>query len=111
MKIGPSWNLNALRPVSGSCSRISPPMISAGMRSGVNCILLNESPRRAETDLTSFVFPSPGTPVSIACPPASSATRRSSTASSCPTNTFASSVLSLAIDSEIVLSLSIAGVC
>jgi len=67
-KMGPLENLNSFPPPSLS-TIICVPTMSAGMRSGVNCILLNSNPRALLKDLTSSVLPSPGRPSIRTCPP------------------------------------------
>ena len=78
-KIGPCTNRKARRPVPGSSSINSVPVMSLGMRSGVNCTRENVRAKAWDTVCTSNVFASPGTPTSTTCPPARSAATRSST--------------------------------
>ncbi len=80
-------NANLRRPVSGSSWRMSVPVMSEGIMSGVNWIRRNERLRIFETVLTSKVLASPGTPTSRTCPLANSPVRSSSTTSSWPTMT------------------------
>src|SRR5450432_1888989 len=87
-KRGPSLNLKNRLPVAWSSSSISVPIISVGMRSGVNCIRRKERFSACDKVRTISVFASPGTPSSKQCPPASKATINSSRISSCPTITF-----------------------
>ena len=47
------------------------PMMSAGIRSGVNWMRENLSPTHSASVRTSIVLPRPGTPSSSACEPAS----------------------------------------
>src|SRR3990167_7386995 len=61
-KIGPLMNLKNLLPVAWSCSSISVPVISAGIKSGVNCMRLNFRFKTSARVLTSNVFARPGTP-------------------------------------------------
>ena len=80
-KTGPCWNSNCRRPPAASITMFVPRM-SAGMRFGVNWILLKE---RSSTSLrvrTNSVFPSPGTPSSRTCPWAKRAVRTPSTMAS-----------------------------
>ncbi len=63
-KIGPGRKVNLRRPVSGSSWRMSVPVMSAGIRSGVNCMRLKERCRIFDTVLTSSVLARPGTPTS-----------------------------------------------
>ena len=91
-KIGPFWNWKCLRP-SGSSRMMFVPMMSAGMRSGVNWIRENESSSPAASVLTRRVLPRPGAPSSRTCPPAKSPTRTSVTTSSYPTMIFPTSPL------------------
>ena len=62
-KIGPCWNWKCFRP-SASSTMMLVPMMSAGIRSGVNWMRENESSSPSESVLTSSVLPSPGTPSS-----------------------------------------------
>jgi hypothetical protein len=61
-------NLNVLFSVSGSMSINSVPVISIGIRSGVNWILLKLRSQISAIDLIKSVFASPGTPTSSVCP-------------------------------------------
>ena len=56
-KTGPGINLKDL-----FSSKISDPIISEGIRSGVNCIRLKLKPSVCEIVLTNKVFANPGTP-------------------------------------------------
>ena len=76
---GPGANRNARLPVPGSSSINSVPVMSLGIRSGVNCTRVNVRSSARATVCTSNVLASPGTPMSTTCPPASSAATRSST--------------------------------
>ena len=60
--IGPLKNRKFLCSVSGSISISSVPVISLGIKSGVNCILLNERSQISAIDLINNVFAKPGTP-------------------------------------------------
>ena len=63
-KIGPAMNVNRRRPVSGSSWRMSVPVMSEGIMSGVNWMRRNERLEIRATVLTSSVLASPGTPTS-----------------------------------------------
>ena len=89
-KIGPFSNLNSRNPWSFSMIRLVPTM-SAGIRSGVNCILENWQSIVCASVRTSIVFPNPGTPSKRALPPAKSVTRVFLTNSFWPTITVATS--------------------
>jgi hypothetical protein len=58
--------------------------MSAGIRSGVNWMRFALSPITVDSVSTRSVLPSPGSPISSACPPESIAARLSPTTSSCP---------------------------
>ena len=88
-KIGPFTN-RSRRPPSPS-SRISVPVMSDGIRSGVNWMRLKSRSRIAASVLIRSVLARPGTPVMRQCPPVNSASSTCSTTSSCPTMTFRSS--------------------
>src|SRR5215218_1930582 len=88
-KTGPLTNRRLRTPPSSS--RISVPVMSAGMRSGVNWIRLKLRSRISASVFTSSVFASPGTPVIRQWPPVKSAIRIWSTTASCPTITLRSS--------------------
>src|SRR6266850_4718200 len=88
-KIGPFTNRS--RRVPCSSSRISVPVMSDGMMSGVNWIRLNCRSRMSASVLMSSVLASPGTPVIRQWPPVKSAMSTCSTTSSCPTMTLRSS--------------------
>ena len=60
------------------------PVMSEGIRSGVNWIRRNERLRICATVLTSSVLASPGTPTSSTCPRAKRPIRSCSTTSSWP---------------------------
>ena len=93
-KIGPLINRNMRLPVPESSSRISVPVMSDGMRSGVNWMREKSSSSASATVDMSRVFASPGTPTSKQCPPANSAVSNSSITLSCPTITLAISLRS-----------------
>ncbi len=78
-KIGPFANLKKRFPVAWSSSSSSVPVMSLGIRSGVNCTREKLRSSACATVCTSSVFASPGTPTSSTCPPARSAATRSST--------------------------------
>jgi hypothetical protein len=63
------------------------PVMSAGIRSGVNWMRWNSPATARARAFTSSVFPTPGTPSISAWPPASSVTSARSMASFCPTIT------------------------
>jgi hypothetical protein len=77
-------NVNRRRPVSGSSWRMSVPVMSDGIMSGVNWMRRNERLEIRATVLTSSVLASPGTPMSRTCPRANRPVRSSSTTSSWP---------------------------
>lgn len=79
-KRGPSINLNSLL-----LSRISVPMISEGIRSGVNWIRLYFKSNVSEIAVTSKVLASPGTPISRQCPLLNIEINTLLMTSSCPT--------------------------
>ena len=68
-KIGPDWNWKCFRP-SASSTMMFVPMISAGIRSGVNWIRENESSSPSASVFMRSVLPRPGTPSRRTCPPA-----------------------------------------
>ena len=90
-KIGPGTNRNARRPVSGS-SRTFVPVMSDGIRSGVNWIRLKLTSRILAIELTMSVLASPGTPTSSTWPRVKIAARISSITSRWPMMTLFSSV-------------------
>ena len=63
MKSGPWKNSSLRRPDCGSSSMISVPMISEGIRSGVNSMRRKSICRLCAMDLAISVLPSPGTPI------------------------------------------------
>jgi len=91
-KIGPLMNLKTRLPVPMSSSRISVPVMSLGMRSGVNW--MREYSRLTIFDSVEMrsVLANPGTPTSRQLPPENRAMSSSDTTSCCPTMTLASSV-------------------
>ncbi len=72
-KIGPWTNRKPRRPLLSS--RISVPVMSEGIKSGVNWMRLNVRSRISASVLISSVLARPGTPVIRQCPPVKSATR------------------------------------
>ena len=76
---------------------MSVPVISDGIRSGVNWMRLNDKSSASASDRISSVLASPGTPVSNACSPQNNARITSSITASCPTIAFLSSCLSAAV--------------
>ena len=91
---GPGTKLSfRLLPVS---VRTSVPVMSAGMRSGVNWSRENSRLSMWEMVLTSSVLAKPGAPVMRQCPPAKSEIRSCSTTSFWPTMVLRSSALILA---------------
>ena len=95
-KIGPAMNVNLRRPVSGSSWRMSVPVMSDGIMSGVNWIRRNDRLRIFATVLTSSVLARPGTPTSRTWPRAKRPVRSCSTTSSWP-------MITLAISARIAL--------
>jgi hypothetical protein len=85
VKIGPGRNRKSLP------SRMSWPVTSDGMRSGVNCTRLNSRSRAAEMALTISVLATPGTPSSSTWPLANRAATRPDRAPSWPTTTLPTS--------------------
>ncbi len=61
-KTGPFTNRNSRRPVVRSSSITSVPVMSVGMRSGVNWIRENSRSRASATVETNRVLARPGTP-------------------------------------------------
>ena len=88
MKTGPSRNVSSPRLLSITIE----PVMSPGIRSGVNCTRLVRTDSAAARLRTSNVFATPGTPSISTWPPQSSATSRPDTAASWPTTAFATSV-------------------
>ena len=87
MNSGPSMNSSRRRPVCGSSSMTSVPMMSEGIRSGVNWIRLKLICSVCAIVLAMSVFPSPGTPTMSACPRQSRAASRWSSTGPWPTTT------------------------
>ncbi len=71
------------------------PVMSAGIRSGVNCIREKSHPNTCASVLTSRVFATPGTPSINTWLPVKIATRAISIALSCPMTTFDTSFLAV----------------
>ena len=92
-KTGPGTNWKMRRPSSVSC-KMSVPVMSIGIRSGVNWIRLKLSERVSASLLTRRVLASPGTPISSAWPRENMQIANRSIVRSCPTMTRASSALS-----------------
>src|SRR5271157_5224638 len=86
LKIGPGWNSNTRRP-SGASITIFVPMMSAGIRSGLNWMRLKSRLSSSASVRTRSVLPRPGTPSSSACPPMNRQVRTPWTISSWPTMT------------------------
>ena len=89
VKTGPS------RKVSSPACLLSitiEPVMSPGIRSGVNCTRLVSTDSAAARVRTSSVFAVPGTPSISTWPSHSSATSRPETAASCPTTALPTSV-------------------
>ena len=89
-KIGPLRNVKERDPVCDSSITVVPRM-SAGIMSGVNWMRENTSCSASAMVRTSRVLPSPGTPSSSACEPASMHTITPSTTSWWPTITLPTS--------------------
>src|SRR5690606_5230533 len=83
-KIGPGENTICRRPFSASSWIMSVPVISDGMRSGVNWIRENFRFSTCASVCTSSVFARPGTPISSELPPTNSDSSMCSTTCSCP---------------------------
>src|SRR3954469_2572712 len=84
-KIGPGAKTIWRRPVAGSSWIKSVPVMSDGIRSGVNWIRENFSSSTRASVCTSSVFASPGTPTIRLLPPTNSVSSTSETTSSWPT--------------------------
>jgi hypothetical protein len=82
---GPSRNRND----PSRCSKMTCPVTSDGIRSGVNWTRLKSRSRVRARVLTSSVLATPGTPSSSTCPLTSSAATSPDTAPSCPTTALA----------------------
>ncbi len=85
-KIGPRTKRNSRLPVSDS-SRTIVPVMSDGIRSGVNWMRLNDTSRIWLMELTMSVLASPGTPMSRQWPRVKMAARICSMTSAWPTTT------------------------
>ena len=91
-KTGPRSNRKPRAPLLSVSTWV--PIMSDGIRSGVNCTRLKERPRTRPMVLTSKVLPKPGTPSRSTCPPAKKAISAWATTSSWPTMTRSISPLS-----------------
>ncbi len=85
---GPGMKRKARRPVEWSSSSTSVPVMSDGIRSGVNCTRLNDRFSTSARVEMSSVLARPGTPTNRQWPRANSATSRASTTSRWPTMRF-----------------------
>ena len=85
-KSGPFTKVNALRPSAVSC-RISEPVMSPGIRSGVNWIRFESRSSTRARVLTMSVLARPGTPIIRQWPPAKMLIRTCSMTASWPTIT------------------------
>jgi len=65
VKMGPARNANSFV----RRSRIDVPVMSVGMRSGVNCTRWNDNPSRFANRRTRVVLPTPGTSSISTCEP------------------------------------------
>src|SRR2546422_3138782 len=92
-KIGPGANTICRRPVAASSLMMSVPVMSDGIKSGVNWMRLNFRSSTCASVAMSSVFARPGTPTMRLLPPTNSVTSTSSTTSFCPTMRFSSSVM------------------
>src|SRR5580765_6189703 len=92
-KIGPGANTIWRRPLPGSSWMMSVPVMSDGIRSGVNWMRLNRSSSTCASVAISSVFARPGTPTIRLLPPTNSVANTSSMTSSCPTILFFSSLM------------------
>src|SRR5438132_3609984 len=86
---GPDTKRNARRPVVWSSSSTSVPVMSLGIRSGVNWMRLKVRESASANVEMSRVFASPGTPTNRQWPREKSATRSCSITASWPTTLFA----------------------
>jgi hypothetical protein len=84
---GPAMNLNSRAPVERFSSMTSVPVMSAGIRSGVNWMRLKSSDRHFASVEIMSVLASPGTPSRMQWPRLNMAMSNSSMTSSCPTIT------------------------
>ena len=87
-KIGPGTKVQRRCPVVGSSSMMSVPVMSEGIRSGVNWMRLKTRPSVCAMVRTISVFAVPGKPVIRQWPPTKSEMRIWSSTSSCPTITW-----------------------
>src|SRR5436190_13820735 len=83
-KTGPGMNRMSRRPVARSSSMTSVPMMSEGIRSGVNWMRLNLRWIACASVLIRSVFARPGTPRNRQWPPATNTVRISWTTASWP---------------------------
>src|SRR5437899_1398543 len=90
LKIGPGANTIWRLPLASSLMR-SVPVMSDGIRSGVNWMRVNFRSTTRASVCTSSVFASPGTPTIRLLPPTKSVSRIWLITSSCPTISFFSS--------------------
>ena len=86
-KMGPCTNVQVRRPLVGSSSMMSVPVMSLGIRSGVNWMRLNTRPRVCAMVRTSSVLAVPGRPVIRQWPPTNRPIMTCSSTSSWPTIT------------------------
>jgi hypothetical protein len=91
VKTGPGRKRNVRLPVRRSSWMTSVPVMSDGIRSGVNWMRWNWRPRQRARLLIMSVLAKPGTPSSITWPRAKRAIRSWSTTASWPTMTLVSS--------------------
>ncbi|HXD72694.1 MAG TPA: hypothetical protein VN628_03115 [Vicinamibacterales bacterium] len=87
-KIGPGAKTIVRRPVPGSSWMMSVPVMSLGIRSGVNWMRLNFRSRTFASVLMSSVFARPGTPTIRLLPPTNRVSSTSSITSAWPTICF-----------------------
>src|SRR5262245_6419619 len=92
-KIGPGANTIWRRPVAASSLTMSVPVMSDGIRSGVNWMRLNFRSSTFDSVAISSVFASPGTPTIRLLPPTNNDMRISSMTSPCPMIRLPSSVM------------------
>src|SRR6266850_175345 len=92
-KIGPGANTICRRPVAASALMMSVPVMSDGIKSGVNWIRLNLRSSTCASVAMSSVLARPGTPTMRLLPPTNSVINTSSTTSFCPTMRFSSSAM------------------
>ena len=70
---GPAWKVNCRAPLARSSCRISVPVMSDGIKSGVNWMRRCDHPRASARVRTSIVLARPGAPVRRTWPPANNA--------------------------------------